>query len=104
MLPVIILGASDTKAPEYSMDVGQCAPWAPGVKAAGVRTHFYLQNASLAQKLQSEIMPVLVEMGIIKPNRTRIVEGKDMLDRAEKALTMLRRKEVSGEKLVFGID
>ena len=48
-------------------------------------------------------MPTLIEEGIIKPNRTKIVEGTTLLERAQKALNILRRKEVSGERLVWKI-
>ena len=42
LLPVIVRDASDTVAPEYSMDVQASADWAEGVIVSGVRTHFYL--------------------------------------------------------------
>ena len=56
-----------------------------------------------AEHLQPEIMPTLLEKGIIKPNRRKIVEGPTLLARAQKALDMLRRKEVSGERLVWRV-
>ena len=40
---------------------------------------------------------------IIKPNPQRIVEGKTLLERAQKAIDTLRRKEVSGERLVWKV-
>lgn len=101
MLPVIIRDASETVGPEYTMDVLEAAKWVEGVDARGVRTHFYQQNAFFAEKLQSEIMPTLVGQGIIKPNKIRVVEGSSTLARAQAALDALRRKEVSGEKLVW---
>jgi hypothetical protein len=45
-------------------------------------------------------MPALIASGDIQSNRYRIVEGKDMLERAQKAIDLLRSKEVSGERLV----
>ena len=48
-------------------------------------------------------MPALLAEGIVKPNRTKIVEGKTLLARAQKAIDMLRRKEVSGERLVWKV-
>jgi NADPH:quinone reductase-like Zn-dependent oxidoreductase len=45
LLPVIVRDASDTVAPEHSMDTQASANWTEGVIVAGVRTLFYL-NAS----------------------------------------------------------
>jgi NADPH:quinone reductase-like Zn-dependent oxidoreductase len=49
LLPVIVRDASDTEAPEYSMDVQASADWAEGVIAGGVRTHFYLNVRCIAR-------------------------------------------------------
>lgn len=106
MLPVIVRDSTDTTEPLYEMDVTNAANWATGVDARGVRTHAYLSNSSHAEKLQSEIVPALIEQGIIKPNKIRVIEGRSTLARAQASLDALRRKEVSGEKLVwrFGDD
>ena len=48
-------------------------------------------------------MPTLLAEGIVKPNKFRIVEGKTMLERAQNALDLLRRKEVSAERLVWRV-
>ena len=61
------------------------------------------QNKFHAKHLQPEIMPFLVEKGVIKPNKQKIVEGKTLLERAQNALDALRRKEVSGERLVWRV-
>jgi hypothetical protein len=45
----------------------------------------------------------LLEQGVIKPNKLKIVEGKTMLERAENARQLLRSQAVSGEKLVWRI-
>ena len=103
LLPVIIKDATSTTAPEYAMDVTAAAAWAPGVRAVGVRTHFYLDNTFHADHLQPTIMPEMLRRGIVRPNRQKVVEGKTMLERAQKALDMLRRKEVSGERLVWRV-
>ena len=42
LLPIIVKDSSDESMPEYAMDVPVAAPWAKGVDAVGVRTHFYL--------------------------------------------------------------
>jgi hypothetical protein len=40
---------------------------------------------------------------MIKPNKQKIVEGETLLQRAQTALDMLRRKEVSAERLVWRV-
>lgn len=52
------------------------------------------------EKLASQIMPEVVAQGIVRPQRYRVIEGKTMLERCEKALDALR-DGVSGEKLVW---
>ncbi|MCJ1280602.1 hypothetical protein MMC21_008431 [Puttea exsequens] len=103
LLPVIVRDASETEAPEYTMDVEAAADWKEDVVVKGVRTHFYQNNTFFKEQLQPVIMPQLLERGIVKPNQQRIVEGKTLLERAQKALDMLRRKEVSGERLVWRV-
>ncbi|RMZ90052.1 hypothetical protein DV736_g2719, partial [Chaetothyriales sp. CBS 134916] len=109
LLPVIVRDAAETPSgervkPEYSMDVAPAADWHPGVTPSGVRTHYYTDNAFLAEKLQSEIMPAVIEKGIVKPNEHRLVEGITLLERAEKALSLLRTRGVSGKRLVWRVD
>lgn len=41
--------------------------------------------------------------GVVRPNKQRIIEGKTLLERAQKALDTLRNKAVSGERLVWRI-
>ncbi len=48
-------------------------------------------------------MPTMLAEGIVKPNSYRIIEGKTLLERAQAAMDALRRKEVSGERLVWRI-
>jgi hypothetical protein len=55
----------------------------------------------LREKLQSEIIPALLEEGVVKPMPYRIVDGNTMLERAQKALDLLRNRAVSGERLVW---
>ncbi|KAM0327519.1 hypothetical protein ACHAQA_005809 [Verticillium albo-atrum] len=106
MLPVIIRDASETEAPEYQMTSPAelaVGTWAEGVEVAGVRTHFYLQDEEFKDKMQSEIVPTLLEQGVVRPNPHRVVEGKDLLERVNNGLRLLRNKEVSGEKLVLRV-
>jgi len=44
-------------------------------------------------------MPALLASGIVSPNRQKIVEGNTLLERAENALDLLRRKVPSAERL-----
>lgn len=103
LLPVIVKDAAPGVRPEYEMDVGKGVEWRKGVEALGVRTHFYLDNAFLAEKLQAEIMPTMLEQGVVDANEQVVVEGATMLERAEKAMSKLRNKEVSGARLVWRV-
>ncbi|KAJ4295661.1 hypothetical protein N0V88_004363 [Collariella sp. IMI 366227] len=105
MLPVINVHSSDDQEPEYEMDVGKVFPeaWKKGVDVRGTRTHFYAKNEFFKNHLQPEIVPALLEQGVIKPNKQRIVEGKTLLERAQKALDLLRDQAPSGEKLVWRV-
>ncbi|KAH7391448.1 chaperonin 10-like protein [Cadophora sp. MPI-SDFR-AT-0126] len=103
LLPVIVRDAAEGVLPEYSMDVQGSANWKEGVIVRGVRTHFYLDNPVFKERLQSEIMPTLLAEGVVKPNRYRIIEGNTLLERAQGAMDALRRKEASGERLVWRI-
>ncbi|KAF7548284.1 hypothetical protein G7046_g8722 [Stylonectria norvegica] len=104
MLPFILKDATEETAPEYEMDVAKLdVTWAEGVIARGVRTHFYLDNEFYKEKLQPEIVPALLKEGVIAPNRQRVVEGATLVERAQNALTLLRRRDVSGERLVWRV-
>lgn len=48
-------------------------------------------------------MPTLLDQGIVKPNKVRNVEGQSLLERAQRALDILRRRKVSGERLVWRV-
>lgn len=62
-----------------------------------------IQNPLWKEKLQSEIMPRFLAEGIVKPNKFRIIEGDTLLERAQRAMDALRRKEQSGERLVWRV-
>jgi hypothetical protein len=55
------------------------------------------------EKLQPEIVPALLAQGVVQPNKQRVVAGNTMLERAQKALDLLRNKAVSGERLVWKV-
>lgn len=61
------------------------------------------QNELFKEHLQPTIMPKLLAGGVVKPNRQRIIEGATILERAQNAMDTLRRKEVSGERLVWRV-
>jgi hypothetical protein len=61
------------------------------------------QNEFFKYYLQPEIMPAMLKRGIVKPNAQKIIEGKTMLERAQKAMDALRRQEASGERLVWRV-
>jgi len=48
-------------------------------------------------------MPTMLKESIVVPQKQKIVEGATMLERAQKALDMLRRKEASMERLVWRV-
>jgi hypothetical protein len=122
MLPVIVKDTTQGGGPIYEMDPTEGIEWAEGAVVKGVRTHFYLevcippisqnpqanqlsmQNKFLADHLQSEIIPTLIKEGIIKPNKYLLVEGETLLERAENALGLLRRKIPSAERLVWRVN
>ncbi|KAF4417825.1 Zn-dependent oxidoreductase [Fusarium acutatum] len=105
MLPVILKDATLEEEPEYEMDVSKVlvGQWADGVEVRGVRTHFYLSNEFLKERAQPEMVPKLLKDGVITPNKYRVVEGSSAVERAQKALDILRNKGVSGERLVWRI-
>lgn len=123
LLPVIVRDSSETEAPEYEMDVLKAAHWSTGVDARGVRTHLYpevgaiviascrwkradadnLQNEFFKRHLQPDIMYTLLTEGVVTPQQQKVVEGATLLERAQKAMDLLRRKEASMERLVWRI-
>jgi hypothetical protein len=48
-------------------------------------------------------MPAMLKERIVEPNAQKIIEGKTMLERAQKAMDALRRQEASGERLVWKV-
>lgn len=105
MLPVIISHASSTEVPVYEMDASKVlvGQWKEGVELRGVRTHFYPDNEFFKYHLQPDVMPAMLEKGLIKPNKRRVVEGETLLERAEGALALLRDRSVSCEKLIWRV-
>lgn len=48
-------------------------------------------------------MPTMLKEGVITPQQQKIVEGVTLLERAQKAMDMLRRREARMERLVWRI-
>ncbi|KAF1993657.1 GroES-like protein [Amniculicola lignicola CBS 123094] len=94
LLPVVVRDSSEDNDPLYGMDTQGCCDWEQGVEVKGVRTHFYLEP---------DIMHTMLKEGIVEPNKQKVIEGKTMLERAQKAMDALRRKEASGERLVWRV-
>ncbi|CAI6342249.1 unnamed protein product [Periconia digitata] len=103
LLPIIVKDSSESEDPEYAIDVETIVDWEEGVIAKGVRTHYYLENEFFKNHLQADIMPAMLEQGIVKPNAQKIIEGDTLLERAQKAMDALRRKEASMERLVWRV-
>ncbi|RMZ72541.1 zinc-binding dehydrogenase [Pyrenophora seminiperda CCB06] len=103
LLPVIVRDSSDTQDPVYGMNVLRAAKWTDGVDVRGVRTHYYHHDEFFRLHLQPEIMHTFLKDGIVEPQKQRIVEGATLLERAQKAMDMLRRKEASMERLVWRV-
>ena len=48
-------------------------------------------------------MYTMLKDGIVEPQKQKIVEGATLLERAQRAIDMLRRKEASMERLVWRV-
>ena len=62
-----------------------------------------LQNEFFKYHLQPDIMPTMLKKRFVEPQKQKIVEGATLLERAQKAMDMLRRKEASMERLVWRV-
>ena len=61
------------------------------------------QNEFFKHHLQPDVMPTMLKERIVVPQRQRIIEGVTLLERAQKAMDMLRRKEANMERLVWRV-
>ncbi|POS77088.1 alcohol dehydrogenase [Diaporthe helianthi] len=68
MLPVLMSHASTGNV--------LVAQWNEGVDLRGVKTHFYQDDDYFKYHLQLDIVPVLVEEGLLGPNKQRLMEGR----------------------------
>ncbi|KAF5345149.1 hypothetical protein D9758_009698 [Tetrapyrgos nigripes] len=71
----------------------------------GVRTFLYAENEYLRTKLMPRILPELLETGIIKPNKIRLIDESSgsLKDRVGTGLDLLRNNQISGEKVVVKV-
>lgn len=63
----------------------------------------FQQNAFFKDYFHRDIMSMLLEQGAVQPNPQKVIEGKTLLERAHKALNLLRSRAPSGEKLVWRV-
>ncbi|EGO05367.1 hypothetical protein SERLA73DRAFT_174491 [Serpula lacrymans var. lacrymans S7.3] len=79
-------------------------PFESTVRILGVQTFKYQKNEHLRDNLMQKILPSLLSMKAIKPNRVRLLDQGDLKERVEIGLDLLRNNKVSGEKVVVKID
>ncbi|PFH46263.1 hypothetical protein AMATHDRAFT_70233 [Amanita thiersii Skay4041] len=79
-------------------------PMPEGVKVIGVKTFFYHEDEYLKENLMPKILPQLLEAGVIRPVRVRLMDKGSFLERVEEGLELLRTNKVSGEKVVVKVD
>ncbi|KAK4189702.1 chaperonin 10-like protein [Podospora australis] len=105
MLPIIHVHAEEDRVPEYEEDAAKVlvGEWKEGVVLKNVRTFLYAENKFYRDHLQPEVIPTLLEQGVIQPNKLRVIQGDTMLERAQTALNLLRNRAPSGEKFVWRV-
>ena len=67
------------------------------------RTANSTQNEYFKHHLQPDIMPAMLKAGVVTPQKQRMIDGATLLERAQNAMDMLRRKDVSMERLVWRV-
>lgn len=123
VLPVVVRPSSEEGGVQVSLDVAGEATWMPGVEIHGIVSYafeavclvsscplcfsltklIFYQNPFLKDHLLPDIIPGLVKLGAIEPNKYREIEGDSLLQRATAALDTLRSGQVSGERLVWKV-
>ncbi|KNG84863.1 putative alcohol dehydrogenase, partial [Aspergillus nomiae NRRL 13137] len=103
VLPVVIRSPSHKEGVHISADVVAEAPWVPGVNIHGVISYAFEADTFLKDHLLPEIVPALLKLGAVEPNKYREVQGDSLLQRASTALDILRSGTVSGERLVWKV-
>ncbi|KAK4868561.1 hypothetical protein LT330_006763 [Penicillium expansum] len=103
VLPVVVRPSSEEGGVQVSLDVAGEATWMPGVEIHGIVSYAFEANPFLKDHLLPDIIPGLVKLGAIEPNKYREIEGDSLLQRATAALDTLRSGQVSGERLVWKV-
>ncbi|KAF5238901.1 hypothetical protein FANTH_10144 [Fusarium anthophilum] len=105
VVPTIIRHASRQAEPQLTRDTSTVlvGEWKEGVKIVPVMTFSYQENEFFKWHLQPEIIPELLKDAHIKPNKHRVVDGDTLLERAQRALDLLRDRAPSGERLVWKV-
>ena len=67
------------------------------------RMLMFSQNEFFKYHLQRDVMYTMLKERIVEPNAQKIIEGDTLLERAQNAMNALRRKEASGERLVWRV-
>ncbi|KAJ6581935.1 GroES-like protein [Mycena capillaripes] len=78
-------------------------PFPAETKVVYVRTFEYAQNEYLKYNLMPGILPDLLKLDIIQPNRVRLLDQGSLKERVETGLDLLRNNKVSGEKVVVKV-
>ncbi|KAK7690825.1 hypothetical protein QCA50_005926 [Cerrena zonata] len=100
LLPVRVGATGAVQGIKQQPDI----PFPDGVELIGVKTAIYhLLNEKFKEEIQPKILPKLLAAGLIKPNRVREITGNSLAERVNTALSLLRKGEVSGERLVVKV-
>ncbi|KAJ5873139.1 hypothetical protein N7455_003682 [Penicillium solitum] len=105
VLPVVVRSPSEKGGVQVSLDVtvtGE-ASWMPGVETHGIVSYAFEANPFLKYHILPDIIPGLIALSAIEPNKYREIEGDSLLERATTALDTLRSGQVSGERLVWKV-
>ncbi|TFK42016.1 chaperonin 10-like protein [Crucibulum laeve] len=79
-------------------------PFPKELKIVGVRTFLYHEDENLKQNLMPKILPQLLAVGAIEPNRVRLMDKGSFKERVAAGLDLLRNNKVSGEKVVVKVN
>ncbi|KAI0078754.1 hypothetical protein K474DRAFT_1770736 [Panus rudis PR-1116 ss-1] len=74
-----------------------------GIEAICIATSYDFEKVPRWEEWRPKTMPVLLQCGLLKPICYREITGSTLLERAGSALDLLRRGEVSGERLTIRV-
>lgn len=78
-------------------------PLPEGTTVIPVNAFNYQANEFLRSNLMPKILPSLLESGILKPNRIRLIDQGTFKERVAKGLDLLRNNKLSAEKVVVKV-